>query len=210
MVNTAGRQVLRYCLDAVAREAATVPFATEVLVLDNASADDSAEVARRHAASARVIAVAARRDRDESATELLRRAGGRTCLLLTEASELEPGATHALHDALAADAGAAAAGATLVRPDGTRLPSAWRFPGPVSTALRALGLQQRLVQSAGDRVRAVDWAPTAALLVRRDAAERVGWLRGGEAAFCRRLRDAGWRVLHVPEARAVLPLDSPA
>jgi GT2 family glycosyltransferase len=211
VVTTAGRQLLGYSLDAIAREAATAAFATEVLVLDNASADDSAEVARRHAATTDVIARAERRDRAENATELLRRARGRLCLLLTESTELEPGATNALHEALDADPRAAAAGATLVRPDGARLPSAWRFPGPVTSALRALGLERRLVeQSGGERVRRVDWASTAALLVRRDAAEHAGWLRGGEAAFCRRLRDAGWHVLHAPEARAVLPLDSPA
>ena len=211
MVSSAGRQVLRYCLDAVAREAATVPFDTEVLVLDDGSGDDSAEIARRHAAGPQVIARPRRGDREENASELLRRAGGRMCLLLADASELEPGATTALHDALDADPQAAAAAATLVRPDGTRLPSAWRFPGPVTRALRALGQERRLVvQSSGERVRAVDWAPAAALLVRRDAAERAGFLRGGEPAFCRRLRDAGWHVLHVPEARAVLPLDSAA
>ena len=59
------------------------------------------------------------------------------------------------------------------------------------------------MQSRGDRVRDVDWAPAAALLVRRDAAAAVGWLGPDEVSFCRRLRDAGWRVLYVPEARAV-------
>ena len=38
VVNTEQRGLLRYCLDAIARERATVDFETEVLVLDNASA----------------------------------------------------------------------------------------------------------------------------------------------------------------------------
>ena len=42
VVNTEQRQLLHYCLDAIARERATVDFETEVLVLDNAS-----ETARR-------------------------------------------------------------------------------------------------------------------------------------------------------------------
>ena len=47
------------------------------------------------------------------------------------------------------------------------------------------------------------------MLVRREAAEGVGWLDPGffvysdETDFCRRLHDAGWRILFVPAARAV-------
>ena len=50
---------------------------------------------------------------------------------------------------------------------------------------------------------------SAALLVRRDAAEAVGYLDpaffvySDEVDFCKRLRDAGWDVLYVPAARAV-------
>jgi N-acetylglucosaminyl-diphospho-decaprenol L-rhamnosyltransferase len=195
VVNTDQRQLLRYCLDAIARERATVDFETEALVLDNASTDGSATAARSHPVTTAVIALPQRRSAAENGSELLRRAGGRFCLLLGEDSELEPGATTALHGALAGTADAGAAGATLVRPDGSQRPSAWTFPG------RVLGHAR--VQSRGRRVRDVGWVHSAALLVRRDAAEAVGWLEPGAMEFCRRLHDAGWRVLYVPEARAV-------
>jgi N-acetylglucosaminyl-diphospho-decaprenol L-rhamnosyltransferase len=204
VINTEHRQLLSYCLDAIARERATVDFETETLVLDNASADGSAEAARAHSVTTEVIAVDGRRERTENASELLRRARGRFCLLLNEAAELEPGATAALHDALASAEHGAAAGATLVRPDGVVQPSAWRFPSPWTRLLSVAGLRRRyVVQSQGDRVREVDWAPAAALLVRREAARAVGWIDGGEDDFCRRLHAAGWTVLYVPEARAV-------
>jgi len=202
VINTERRQLLRYSLDAIARERATVDFETETLVLDNASHDGSAGAARDHAATSSVISAPRRRDLAGNASELMRLASGRFCLLLAEDSELEPGATAALHGALAARETAAAAGATLVSPDGDRLPSAWRFPGPTTAVLARL--RRRLAaQSHGDEVRAVDWAPAAALLVRRRAASQVGWLEGGEIEFCRRLDRAGWDVLYVPEARAV-------
>jgi N-acetylglucosaminyl-diphospho-decaprenol L-rhamnosyltransferase len=204
VVNTEQRQLLSYCLDAIARERATVDFETETLVLDNASWDGSAQAARSHPVTTDVIAREVRRSRGENATELLRRARGRFCLLLDEDSELEPGATVALHAALAGDDDAAAAGATLVTPDGAQQPSAWRFPSASTKLLSLLGLRQRLVvQSHGPRIRKVDWAPAAALLVRRDAAAAVHWMGSDEVDFCRRLRGAGWRVLYVPEARAV-------
>ena len=65
------------------------------------------------------------------------------------------------------------------------------------------------MQSRGADTRRVDWVQSAALLVRRDAAEAVGYLDpaffvfSDEVDFCKRLRDAGWDVLYVPSARAV-------
>jgi N-acetylglucosaminyl-diphospho-decaprenol L-rhamnosyltransferase len=61
----------------------------------------------------------------------------------------------------------------------------------------------------GDRVRDVDWVQSAAMLVRRDAADAVGhfdpsfYVYSDEVDFCKRLHDAEWRVLYVPQARAV-------
>jgi GT2 family glycosyltransferase len=65
------------------------------------------------------------------------------------------------------------------------------------------------VESTGTSVREVGWVQSSAVLVRREAAEAVGWLDGDffvysdETDFCKRLRDAGWRILFVPKARAV-------
>jgi N-acetylglucosaminyl-diphospho-decaprenol L-rhamnosyltransferase len=210
VVNTEQRGLLRYCLDAIARERSTVNFETEVLVLDNASRDGSAEVARQHPVTTEVIALTERRGKGVNDSELLRRARGRFCLLLNEDSELEPGATVALHAALAADERAGAAGAMLVRPDGTQQPSAWRFPSPASALMTALFLHRQLVvQSTGDRVRSVDWVQSAAMLVRREAAVGIGYfdpqffVYSDEVDFCRRLAGAGWHTLYVPSSRAV-------
>ena len=210
VVNTEQRPLLRYCLDAIARERATVDFATEVLVLDNASQDGSVEAARQHAVTTEVFALERRRGKAENDTALLERARGRFCLLLNEDSELEPGATVALHAALAADDSAGAAGCMLVGPDGEQQPSAWKFPSPWTAFLSSVFLHRRfVVQSRGDLVRRVDWAHSAALLVRRDAAAAIGFFDPeffaftDEVDFCRRLADAGWATIYVPDARAV-------
>jgi GT2 family glycosyltransferase len=219
VVNTEQRQLLRYCLDSIARERAAVPFETEALVLDNASRDGSAGAARAHGATTEVIALEQRRGKGENDSTLLRRARGRFVLLLNDDAELEPGATMALHEALAANPEAAVAGAMLVSHDGRQVPSAWRFPGPLTALLTALYLHRRfVVQSRGTQTRSVDWVQSAAMLVRRDAAEAVGYLDpaffvfSDEVDFCKRLTDAGWEILHVPAARAVghePPADNP-
>jgi GT2 family glycosyltransferase len=210
VVNTEQRQLLRYCLDSIARERAAVPFETEVIVLDNASRDGSAGAARAHGATTEVVALEQRRGKGENDSTLLRRARGRYVLLLNDDAELEPGASMALHQALDANPEAAVAGATLVTHDGRQEPSAWRFPGPLTAFLTALYLHRRfVVQSRGADTRRVDWVQSAAMLVRRDAAEAVGYLDAAffvfsdEVDFCKRLRDAGWDVLYVPSARAV-------
>ncbi|MCA1684273.1 MAG: glycosyltransferase [Actinobacteria bacterium] len=210
IVNTEGRELLLRCLDAVAREQTTLDVAGEVLVLDNASADGSAAAARRHPATTQLVALERRRGKGENDSELLQRARGRLCLLLNEDSELLPGATRMLRDALDAHPQAAAAGARLVRPDGRQQASAWRFPTPLTALVGALFLHRRYtVQSRGEEVREVGWAQSAALLVRRDAAQQIGWfdpaffVYSDEVDFCKRLRDAGWRTLYVPQATAI-------
>ncbi len=210
VVNTEQRELLVRCLDAIAAERERLPFDTEVLVLDNASRDGSAAAARRHSVAPEVVALERRRGKGENDTALLQRAGGRYALLLNEDSELRPGATAALRDALEERDDAAAAGARLVRPDGSVQPSAWRFPTPWTAFVGALFLHRRLtVQSRGERTRQVDWAQSAALLVRTEAAREIEWfdpaffVYSDEVDFCRRLRDAGWRTLYVPSAQAV-------
>ena len=210
VVNTSQRELLVRGLDAIAHERAALPFVTETLVLDNGSRDGSADAARTHPAVDSVIALPVRRGKGLNDSEVLRRAAGTYALLLNEDSELLPGATLALHAALQADPGAACAGAALRRPDGRGQASAWRFPGVGSALAAAVFVHRRLVvQSRGTRVRRVDWAQSAAMLVRRSAAEAVGWLDpaffvySDEVDFQRRLADAGWHSLYVPGAVVV-------
>ena len=213
IVNTAQRELLVRCLDAVAADRATLDaggIATEVLVLDNCSGDGSAGAARNHAAVDDVIARRERRGKGENDTLLLQRARGRFCLLLNEDSELRPGASAALLDAMREEPDAGAAGAALFRPDGTRQASAWRFPTPLTAFAAALALHKWLtVQSGGGATRRVDWAQSAALLVRREAAVAIEFfdplffVYSDEVDFCKRLRDAGWSTLYVPAAEAV-------
>lgn len=209
VVNTNGREDLLACLEAIER---THPpgVEAEILVLDNASEDGSAEAVRARGGRERLIALQRREGKAANDSRLLREAKGGYCLLLNEDSELQPGATEALIAALDADPRAGAAGAQLLDSSGEQTPCAWRFPG-VGTALAGAVFLHRLltVQSRGAETRPVDWAQSSALMVRREAAQQVGYLDPeffvyyDECDFCKRLAGAGWRTLFVPSARAI-------
>jgi N-acetylglucosaminyl-diphospho-decaprenol L-rhamnosyltransferase len=210
VVNTARRDLLARALDSIAAERERLPFACEVLVLDNASGDGSRELAEAHPAVDETIALELRAGKALNDSALLRRARGRYALLMNEDTELRAGATLALYEALQRDERAALAGARLVRPDGIPQACAWRFPTPLTALAGALMLGRvYTVQSRGVSTRVVDWCQSSALLVRRDAAEGVGYLDGDffvysdEVDFAFRLRDAGWHSLFVPSAVAV-------
>ncbi len=210
VVNTSQRDLLLRGLDAVRREREALPFVTETIVLDNGSRDGSAAGARAHPAVDRTLALEQRRGKALNDSELLREARGRFALLLNEDSELLPGATLALWEALREHPDAALAGARLLRPDGAPQPCAWRFPSPLTALAGALFLHRLYtVQSRGESTREVDWCQSAALLVRREAAAAVDYLDpdffvySDEVDFAWRLRRAGWKSLFVPGARAI-------
>jgi GT2 family glycosyltransferase len=209
VVNTNGRELLLACLDAIER---TTPsdLEHEILVLDNASDDGSADAVRALGRDLRLIALDRRVGKAANDSRLLKEARGEFCLLLNEDSELQPGAVAALLGALQSDRDAAAAGAQLRTPDGREVPCAWRLPSAETALAGAFFLHRRYtVESGGTGTRPVGWVQSSAMLVRREAAEQVDWLDpeffvySDETDFCKRLQDAGWKILYVPSARAV-------
>jgi N-acetylglucosaminyl-diphospho-decaprenol L-rhamnosyltransferase len=217
IVNTNGREHLLRCLAAV-RANLPAGMDAEVLVLDNASDDGSAAAVREWNAAPdglgdrlRLIAGERRTGKAENDSRLLREARAPLCLLLNEDSELRPGAIEALVGALDAEPRAAVAGAQLLGADGSRSACAWRLPGVGTALAQALFLHRLFVTQSGrgPGVRRVGWVQSSAMLVRREAAEAVGWfdpaffVYSDETDFEKRLHDAGWAILHVPEAEAV-------
>lgn len=209
VVNTNGRDFLLDCLEAIRR---THPAGVEheVVVIDNASDDGSADAVRQRFPGVRLIVRERRASITENLNLLLRETSGRLLLSLNEDSELQPGATSALLEAVEADRRAGAAGALLLGPDRRPTACAWRLPGLGSALAGALFLHRWLVtQSGGGSTRRVGWARSAALLIRREAAEEIGcfdtdfFFYGEEADFQKRLHDAGWHTLHVPAARVI-------
>jgi N-acetylglucosaminyl-diphospho-decaprenol L-rhamnosyltransferase len=209
IVSTDGREDLMRCLESVAACPPAGEF--EVLVLDNASGDGTADAVReRFAGAVELIALERRRGKAENDSALMARARGRWLLLLNEDSQLTPGAADELRAALEREPRAAVAGARILSPAGVQQPSAWRFPGVGSALAGALFAHRRLtVQSRGARVSPVCWVQSAGMMVRAEAFAQVGpldpafFVYSDEVDWQRRARDAGWSVLYVPQAAIV-------
>ncbi|MGK2878982.1 MAG: glycosyltransferase family 2 protein [Solirubrobacterales bacterium] len=206
IVNTNGGELLRKCLDAIERWTPE-GVSYETLLLDNASDDGSPE----HAAGrdhVRLIQLTRRTGKAANDSQLLREAQGEFALLLNEDSEITEGAVGELLEALHADPDAAAAGALLMNGDGVAQPCAWKFT-TVGTALAGAFWLHRVftVQSGGSQTRRVDWAQSAALLLRTARANAIGnldedfFVYGDEVDLCKRLANAGGHTLYVPGAR---------
>ena len=217
VVNTAGRAHLLRCLASIR---ATLPagIEAEVLVLDNASGDGSAEAVREWNAgpdgfgdALSLIVLERREGKGANDSRLLAQARGKWCLLLNEDSELCPGAVEALLESVETEPSAAVAGAQLLTEDGSASACAWRLPGVVTALMQALFLHKLVVTQSGrgSVTHTAGWVQSAAMLVRQEAAAQVGYLDADffvysdETDFQKRLRDAGWTVLHVPAARAI-------
>ena len=214
VVNTEQRELLARCLDAIAARARGACRSRPRCSCSTTPREDGSVGAGRAAHPAVDERDRAERAPHGEADQRLRAAAPRaraaTALLLNEDSELLPGATRG------AAASARRRARARARPSrGSCAPTdasslrrgAFR---PSATALAgALFLHRRSPSRArGEEVREVDWAQSAALLVRREAAAQVGYLDpeffvySDEVDFCRRLRDAGWSTLYVPRRDA--------
>lgn len=201
------------CLDAIASDA---PAGSKVVVVDNASPDDSATVAGSHPLRARIV----------SSTTNLGFGGG--CNLGTEGSEadalfllnpdarLQPGATALLVAALEADASLGVVAPRVIDPTGeSRAASAGAEPSLRSSIGHFLALGRipavrrlfRPVYLADGGVRSrPDWVSGAAMLVRKSAYDEIGgfderiFMYMEDVDLCRRLREKGWTVGYEPDA----------
>jgi len=218
VVNWNTRELLRECLTSVVAQMAEVDL--ELLVVDNASADGSAELVEQGFPQARLWVNPENRGFAAANNQALAQARGRIAFLLNSDAYLKPGALRTLVDYMDAHPEAAVVGMRVLNPDGTTQPSCFRFPTLWDvfcemSFLTTLFPQSLLFNRRGmggfDRrtLREVDWVLGAAMAVRREWVERVGGLDEGyfmyveEMDWCRRIREVGGKVVFFPGAEAV-------
>lgn len=177
----------------------------EIMVVDNASGDDSADVAARHDAVT-VIRNPENRGFAAAVVQGVAATRGDPIVLLNPDTEVEPDCMRRLAEALEA-ADVAIAGCKVLDTDGRTIQHAGGMIGP-NALTDHLG-RGEVDRGQYDEVRDVPYVTGAALAIRRRAWEVLGGLDIGywpayfeECELCWRARAAGYRV--IVEPRAVL------
>jgi len=191
----------------------------EIIVVDNASHDDSVAMLQADFPEVIVIANSENRGFPAGNNQGLAAATGNFLLLLNPDTEIVADVLPRMVEYLQAQPDVGMVGPQLLNPDGSVQSSRRRFPTlPVlfleSTWLEKLTPRKLLrsyyaQEQPDDAVQDVDWITGAAMLTRRETVTQVGGMDEGffmyseELDWCRRIREAGWRVVYFPEARIV-------
>jgi N-acetylglucosaminyl-diphospho-decaprenol L-rhamnosyltransferase len=190
---------------------------TEVVVVDNASRDGSADAvaAAFPERAVRVLRSPTNLGFAGGVNLAARHARGEVLLLLNPDAVLPPAGPATLADFLRAHPRAAAVGAALRFADGRPQPAAFRFPGLVQVGIDVFAVG-RLAHSrvngrvpCGPRPVRIDHPLGACMAIRRAAWEDVGPLDEGyfmyveEVDWCRRARARGWEIWHEPRVVAL-------
>jgi len=213
------KERLRACLNRARAAGGEAGLNMEILVVDNASADGSADLVEADFSEVAVVRNKANEGYGTACNRGAAASTGSVLLFLNADVELKEGSVRELWDAVQGKGQVGLAGPMLVGAEGDRQNSVRRFPSPgiwfLDGTIFERWLPTRILLS-GYRPRhrsgltaRVDWVEGACLAVRRDAFEEVGGFDERYFMYCeeldlsRRLRDAGWRRLYVPAAVAV-------
>ncbi|MBL8092750.1 MAG: glycosyltransferase family 2 protein [Anaerolineales bacterium] len=215
VLNWNTRDLLAECLRIT--QACADGLTLELIVVDNASTDDSVALVRRDFPQVRVIESPANVGFAAGNNLGAQQASGRYILLLNTDAFLKPGALGAMAALLDAQPRAGLCGARLLNRDGSFQASHTPFPTVSREFLILSGLGRLFMgrhypsrgpeREAGPRP--VDYVEGACLLCRPEAYRQVGGLDPGffmyaeEVDLCMALKRAGWSVWYHPEAEVV-------
>lgn len=178
-----------------------LPSGARVIVVDNASTDDSVAVARRFGAESIENPVNA--GFGAAANIGVARGSGELVLVLNPDARVDAATLESLCQLVRDDPGLAVVSPRLRTPEGGEQRVRWPFPSAGGAWREALGVHRILPQHDEG-----GFVIGACFLVRRAAFEELGgfdtrfWLYGEETDVCRRALDAGWRVALASELEA--------
>jgi GT2 family glycosyltransferase len=212
------RDVLRECLQTLAREAGAVTY--ETLVVDSASRDGSPEMIASEFPAVRLFRSPRNLGFAGANNVAFPECKGRYVVLLNSDAFLTPGSLPSSVAQMDAHPRAGIGGVRLVGRDGSWQPSARMFPSLLNDFLLLSGLSSRFPQSRffgrvdrtwadPDEEAETDWVPGAYSIIRRAALEQVGYFDGRfflyyeEVDLCRRFKNAGFQVWYFPGIKVV-------
>ncbi len=193
----------------------TTELALDVVVVDNASRDGSAERAVEMHPALRLLQNPVNRGFAAGANQGIRETDAPFVLLLNPDTQITGGTLEAFLKIAKERPSVGVVGPLVRNPDGSVQPSARKVPGMweglVHAFLGRIAPDNRFSRSytmaEWDRTseREVEWIAGSAMLLRREAVEAVGgfdeeyFMYVEDVDLCTRLREAEWTVLFSPE-----------
>jgi GT2 family glycosyltransferase len=205
----------RACLQSLREAQGEARF--EVIVVDNASEDGSADMVEKEFPEFTLLRQYTNLGFTGGHNLALEQATGRYQALLNSDTVVHTGAIRALVAFMDANPRAGIVGPKLLNPDGSLQMSCRRFPNPVAAAFRNTWLgklfpnnkyvrEYLMADFEHDQPREVDWVSGAALFIRCDTIKQIGTLDDEffmyceDVDLCKRAWDAGWKVMYCPQA----------
>lgn len=198
---------------AIEEASARLPFGIETIAVDNASGDGTADLVADRFPWVRLIRNTENVGFAPACNQGLEVAAGRFFLLLNPDCEADAAALAGMARHLMRHPRTGAVGCTLLHGDGLPQNSwhdepSWRgyWAGHSLASPLLLAITKRLHGLLGRdcRPRRVDWLMGACMMVPRTVWQEVGgldpayFMYSEDADWCRRIRDAGYAVLHLP------------
>ena len=185
----------------------------EILVIDNGSTDGSAAVVKERFPGVHFIGNEKNVGFAKANNQALCVARGKYLLLLNPDTTVKEEAIEGLVGFMDAHPEAGVAGSQLLNGDGSRQNSIANFPSLATELLNKSLLRKFFPEKFPGKERTyrepveVDSVIGACMMVRREAMEQVGLLDEDyflfleETDWCYRMKRAGWKIYHVPQAQ---------
>ena len=210
------KALLTPCLEALDQALAPIGGG-EIIVVDNASRDGSAEFLRQNRPDVTLIESGENVGFGRANNLALGRIKSRFLLLLNTDAFLPPEALSGPLAYMQEHPQCGVLGVRLVGRDGEPQPGCRYFPTPLNTFWARAGLPRRFgsprmvddVEWDHREIRECDWVPGCYYLIRREVLDKVGlfdprfFLYFEEVDHCREVRKAGWQVHFWPHVSVV-------
>jgi GT2 family glycosyltransferase len=211
--------LLRRCLSSLTLSLTRYPVeGTEIVVVDNGSADGSPAMVEAEFPQVRLLAVAENRGFAAANNLALREVDANFVLFLNPDTEVLGDAPAALLRFLASRSTGGLCGGRLLNPDLSFQQCCFRFPTLAMSVIDFFPINHRIVNSRlngryprkwYNRPFPIDHPLGACMLVREEVIQRVGGFDEGyfmyceEVDWCRRIREAGWAIYYTPDAEII-------
>jgi len=213
IVNWNTKELLRDCLTSIFEHAGDIDY--EVIVVDNASMDDSVEMLKNDFRNVVLIENTDNRGFAAANNQAMAVAKGRYVLLLNSDTVVLENCIANVVKFADANPKAGVVGCRVLNSDRTLQPTCFMFPSILNMLLSSTYLyklfpknrffgRENMTWWDANNVREVDVVRGCFMLVRREAIEQVGvmdeqfFMYGEETDWCYRFKKKGWKVVFAP------------